>query len=134
MSGVFRVGGPAIEGVLGVVEHLAPAAGQIANRLGDHVEVLLQADAEDLSNVKIPRFADDRDHWRCAEIPRHILPVAAVALVGDETLHNSDRGGGALGITAANFPEEGGNARKISLCENSSHLHFGVNAGRHAAE
>src|SRR3954469_18060372 len=61
-------------------------------------------------------------------------PAAAVALVGDETLHNSDRGGGALGITAANFPEEGGNARKISLCENSSHLHFGVNAGRHAAE
>ena len=47
--------------MFGVIENFTSLAGQIADGLGNHVEIFLQADAEHFGDVKIPSLADDRD-------------------------------------------------------------------------
>ena len=61
---VAAVGLVAVEEVLGVVDRLAPAVGDEADRVRDHVEVLLRRGAEDLGHVEQPRLAEDRHDRR----------------------------------------------------------------------
>ena len=49
---VIAIGSVPVEEVLGVVDGLAPAIGHEADRVGDHVEVLLRGGAEDLGHVE----------------------------------------------------------------------------------
>ena len=49
LQGVLGVVPEAVEEVLGVVEHLAPGRLAVGDRVGDHVQVLLQRRAEHLA-------------------------------------------------------------------------------------
>ena len=57
---VVAVGLVAVEEVLGVVDRLAPAIDDEADRVRDHVEVLGRRRAQDLDHVEQPRLAEDR--------------------------------------------------------------------------
>ncbi len=46
--------------MLGVVEHLPPLLLQVGDGVPDHAEVLLQRGFEDVVDVQVPAFADDR--------------------------------------------------------------------------
>jgi hypothetical protein len=62
--GVFGVGLPAVEEMLGVVEHLAPALDQELNRIRDHLQILVQRHAQHFGHVEIPCLAHDRTDRR----------------------------------------------------------------------
>ena len=83
-EGVGAVGLVAVEVVLGVVDGLAAALDEEADRLGDHVEVLGRRGAEDLGHVEQPALAEDRDDRRLggdelAQVRVGLGPVRPVA-------------------------------------------------------
>ena len=57
---VAGVGAPAVEEVLGVVDHALALRDQERDRRSDHVEVLLGRDLDDLLQVQAPGLADQR--------------------------------------------------------------------------
>jgi hypothetical protein len=61
VSGVVA---PAVEEVLGVVDHALALRDQVGDRLGDHRQVLVAPDAHDLLEVQPPRLADERARRR----------------------------------------------------------------------
>ena len=83
-EGVVAVGLVAVEEVLGVVDDLAAAVDDEADRVRDHVEVLLRRRAEDLGDVEQPALAEDRHDRRLggdelAQVRVVLRPVRAVA-------------------------------------------------------
>src|SRR5262249_47189935 len=73
---VVRVASEPVEEVLGVEDDLVHARAQEGYRVADHLEVLLQRDAQVVPHVQIPGLADDRDHRRLRAQQR--LEVAVV--------------------------------------------------------
>ena len=61
---VVAIGLVAVEEVLGVVDRLATAIDDEADRVGDHVEVLGRRRAQDLDDVEQPALAEDRHDRR----------------------------------------------------------------------
>ena len=60
-QGVVGVPLEAVEEMLGVVDHLGDVRCAEGDRVGDHPQVLVERDAEDLVDVQVPALADDRD-------------------------------------------------------------------------
>ena len=74
LDGLERVLGifaEAVEKVLGIVQHLATVLLQVGNGVGDHREVFLQGDLEDLGDVQGPGLAHDGDGRRL-RIEQHL--------------------------------------------------------------
>ncbi len=61
-DGVVRVGGVAVEEVLGQVEHASPLRAQVGDGRLDHREVLRQGRPERVLDVVSPRLAEDGQH------------------------------------------------------------------------
>jgi len=61
-EGVFGVRLPAVEEMLGVVDHLAARVLEVGQRVPDHGEIFLAAHAQDLVHMQIPALAEDGDH------------------------------------------------------------------------
>ena len=61
---VLAIGSVAVEEVLRVVHELAALVDDQADALGDHVEILLRARAQDLDHVQQPALAEDRHDRR----------------------------------------------------------------------
>jgi hypothetical protein len=57
---VVGLGAPAVEEVLGVVDHPLALAAQEIDRVGDHPQVLGAVDLDEFLEVERPRLADDR--------------------------------------------------------------------------
>ena len=57
---VVRVGGEAVEEVLGVEEDALALRLEEAHRVGEHRQVLFQAGLEDLAHLQVAGLADDR--------------------------------------------------------------------------
>ena len=87
---VVAVGAPAVEEVLGVVDHALALADEERDRRADHVEVLLARDLDDLLEVQAPGLADQRADRREA--------------VGE---HAQRRVVGRRDVAAARHPERG---------------------------
>ena len=62
--GVVGVRLPAVEEVLGVVDHVAAHLAQVGDRLADHRQVFFERNAQHFGHVEIVRLADDRDDGR----------------------------------------------------------------------
>ena len=62
-QGKVGVAGEAVEEMFGVVDHAPPLGPQIGDRVADHRQVFLRADAEDFAHVQVPAFADQRDDF-----------------------------------------------------------------------
>ena len=60
LQGVVGVALEAVEEVLGVVDHLGDVRGEEGDRVGDHPQVLVERDAQDLAGLEVPALADDR--------------------------------------------------------------------------
>src|SRR5262249_37330706 len=58
---VVRIGGVAIEEVLGVVDDFLAVFAEIGYGVGDENEVLFQGNAERAMNVEVPRLPKNRD-------------------------------------------------------------------------
>ena len=61
---IRRIFPVAVEKVLGVIEHLAALRLEVTHGVGDHREVFLERDLEDLGDMQRPRLADDRHRGR----------------------------------------------------------------------
>ena len=106
-QGVVGVVLEAVEEMLGVVDHLAAVRRAEGDRVGDHPQVLVERDAEDLVDVQVPALADDRDDRR-AGVDQGLH--ADVVLGGDVAAPGHAEGGdpGVLQLEVADRAEVGG--------------------------
>jgi len=75
-QGIRRVGAPAVEVVLRVVDDLATRRERERDRVGDHREVLVEAGPECLAHVQRPRLAEQGDDGRGGRQQRGEVGVA----------------------------------------------------------
>ena len=122
---VLGVVAPGVEEVLGVVHHALALRHEKADRLVDHAQVLVAADADDLAQVQAPRLADDGDGRR-EDLGEH---AQALVGLGRDALAPGHAEGDELGVDqplCLHAPEEldllGVRGREAALDEADAEL------------
>ena len=106
-QGVFAILPEGVEEMLRVVNHLPALGAKQPDRVGDHRQILFQADAEHVSHLKFAGFSDDGDHRGLGVEQR---PHTGVFLCRDSTpASHAERGDfGVFQLKSGHFPEERG--------------------------
>ena len=138
---VLAVVAPAVEEVLGVVDHALALGDEEGHRLADHGQVLVAADLDDLLEVQAPGLADERAdrRERLGDDPqRGVVLGARVAAAGHaEGAHVGPQALvleplEQLGLLRVRGREAGLDERDAEVVEHVRHAHLLLHGQRHA--